>query len=67
MFTLIKMISTRDLVQQQAPSLVAAYALATAFYKFGSFALECVAFLGTWFVIDGAVSFIRRLFRSDEG
>ena len=34
-------------------SLVAAFAIASALFKFGSFALECLAFLGTWFVLDG--------------
>ena len=33
-------------------SLVAAFAIATFFYKFGSFALECLAFLATWSLID---------------
>ena len=63
MFTLIKMISTRDLLLQQAPSLTASFLIANVFYKFGSFALECVAFLGTWYVLDAAVNLIRRSFR----
>lgn len=33
-------------------SLVVAFAIATAFYRFGSFALECVAFIATWTLID---------------
>lgn len=33
-------------------SLVSAFAIATFFYKFGSFALECLAFLATWSLID---------------
>lgn len=33
-------------------SLVIAFAVATAFYRFGSFALECVAFVATWALID---------------
>ena len=65
MFTLIKMISTRELLQQQAPSLAASFLIASTLYKFGSFALECVAFLATWYVIDGAVNFVRGLFKSE--
>ncbi len=65
MFTLIKMISTRELLQQQAPSLTASFLIANVFYKFGSFALECVAFLGTWYVLDAAVNLVRGLFRSE--
>jgi hypothetical protein len=33
-------------------SLVAAFAIASLFYRFGSFALECLAFLATWSLID---------------
>ena len=33
-------------------SLTIAFAIATVFYEFGSFALECLAFLATWAVID---------------
>ena len=33
-------------------SLVLAFSLAAAFYRFGSFALECVAFVATWALID---------------
>ena len=62
MFTLIKMISTRELLLQQAPSLSASFLIANVFYKFGSFALECVAFLGTWYVLDAAVNLVRGKF-----
>lgn len=33
-------------------NLAIAFAIATFFYKFGSFALECLAFLATWAVLD---------------
>jgi uncharacterized membrane protein YgcG len=33
-------------------SLVIAFAIASVFFKFGSFALECLAFLATWTLID---------------
>jgi hypothetical protein len=65
MFTLIKMISTRELLLQQAPSLTASFLIANVFYKFGSFALECVAFLGTWYVFDAAVNLVRGKFRNE--
>lgn len=41
-------------------SLVAAFALASAFYRFGNFALECVAFLVTWVAIDFPVQWLVR-------
>lgn len=65
MFTLIKMISTRELLLQQAPSLSASFLIANVFYKFGSFALECVAFLGTWYVLDAAVNLVRGKFGNE--
>lgn len=34
------------------PALFLAFGIAEFFYKFKSFALECVAFLATWLVID---------------
>jgi hypothetical protein len=33
-------------------SLVAAFAVAALFYRFGSFALECLAFLATWALFE---------------
>ena len=39
-------------------SLVLAFAIATAAYRFGSFALECLAFLATWALIDLAAQWL---------
>jgi hypothetical protein len=33
-------------------SLAIAFAIASVFFKFGSFALECLAFLATWGLLD---------------
>lgn len=56
MYTLIQAIPIRQLLLAQLPALFASLVIAEVFYKFGSFTLEAVAFLGTWFVIDGALS-----------
>jgi hypothetical protein len=37
---------------RETPALGASLILAELFYKFGSFSLECLAFLGTWFVLS---------------
>ncbi len=58
MFTLMKSVSARDLALRQTPCLVAALLVAELFYKFGSFSLECVAFLITWFVLDAATALV---------
>lgn len=49
-------------------TLAVAFAIATLFYKFGSFALECLAFLATWSLIDLPAQWLaRRLGASPEG
>lgn len=58
MYTLIKMIPVRQLLVEQVPAMVTSLVIAELFYKFHSFTLECVAFLVTWYVIDGAINFV---------
>lgn len=60
MYALYRLLSARDLVLEQLPALVAALALAEAFYKFGSFLLEAVAFLATWVVLEFGIRHVRR-------
>lgn len=60
MYQLLASISTQDLALRQAPAFAASFIIASLFYKFGSFALECVAFLATWFVIDAVIQLIVR-------
>ena len=50
----------------QLPSLAAAFLLAENFYKFHSFALECLAFLATWYLFDLAIDVVRQLFRQSR-
>ena len=63
MYTLVKAIPLRDLVFEQAPALVVSWVIAEMLYKFHSFTLETAAFLATWFVVDGAISTVRRFLR----
>ena len=55
MFQLIKTLGAGELLARQLPVAGVAFLTAELFYKFGSFALECVAFLATWFVLDAVV------------
>jgi hypothetical protein len=55
MYRLLTSLPVGELVTRQAPIFLTAFVLAELFFKFGSFALECGAFLGTWFLIDAAV------------
>ena len=63
MYTLIRSLPLRTILVAQAPALAASWLIAEMFYKFHSFTLELAAFLATWFVIDGALSFAFRFFK----
>ena len=54
MYQLLTVLARHDLVSRQLPSFSIAFLAASAFYRFGSFALESAAFLATWFAIDAA-------------
>jgi len=43
-------------IKLEVPAGITAFAIAEVFYKFHSFALECLAFLATWFVISWIAS-----------
>lgn len=60
MYTLIRSMPVSRFAATQLPPLVAAFVIAEVFYKFHSFALECGAFLATWFVIDACIDGLRR-------
>ena len=66
MFQLIRTLSASHLLARQLPVAGVAFLTATLFYKFGNFALECVAFLATWFVLDAIVQGGVRLFAPAE-
>ena len=55
MYTLIQSIPIRQLLLEQLPVVFASLLIAELFYKLGSFTLECVAFLSTWYVLDAGV------------
>ena len=63
MYTLIRSITVRQLFLEQVPALGSSIVIAEIFYKFHSFTLECLAFLVTWFVIDGVLKFIGKQLR----
>ncbi len=60
MYTLIRSVRIPELLLQQAPPLGLSLVIAERFYKFHSFTLECLAFLGTWYALDAAVHLIWR-------
>ena len=56
MYSLIKRLTTKELLVTQTPTLVVSLTVAEVFYKFGSFLLEAAAFLLTWFILDALIS-----------
>lgn len=52
MFEQLQKRSGKHLVTRSFPPLAISFGAASFFFKFGSFALECVAFLALWFVLD---------------
>lgn len=52
MFAIIKDLGPRIAMKKEAVPFVGALAVAEFFFKFGSFALECVAFLAVWSVFS---------------
>ena len=52
MFSLIKDLGLRVAAKQEAVPFLIAFGIAEFFFKFHSFALECLAFLATWFVLS---------------
>ena len=61
MFELLRSTPLRQLLARQAPALAISLVVAELFYKFGSFTLECIGFLATWFVLDALFAQIGRV------
>ncbi|EEE35706.1 conserved hypothetical protein [Rhodobacteraceae bacterium KLH11] len=57
----IKSQGTKAFLRQEAPWLIIAFVIADLFYKWGSFALECVGFLLTWYGLSLMSSLVLRM------
>lgn len=58
MYTLLRSLSSRELLFQQLPALSGSLIIAEVFYKFGSFGLEVLAFLATWLILDAIIQVV---------
>lgn len=67
MFELVRSTSLAHLLSHQLPAFAVALVIAELFYKFGSFSLECLAFLATWFAIDFVYTKISAPLRKPRG
>lgn len=61
MYSVIDSVDVRQGLAREAPPLILSLGIAEAFYKFGSFTLEGLAFLATWFVASYALARARAL------
>ena len=61
MLEFVRSLNRNGTLVYQLPSMTAAFLIAENFYKFRSFALECLAFMATWYAIDLAVDILRKL------
>jgi hypothetical protein len=61
MYTLFRNSSLRVLLSVQAPPLVISFVIASLKFRGWGFALECLAFLALWFVLDAAFTGVRTL------
>ena len=52
MFSLIRDLGFRAATRQEAVPFVIAFVIAELFFKFKSFALECLAFLAVWALLS---------------
>ncbi len=59
MYTLFHNSSLRALLSLQGPPLLISFVVASLFFKGWGFALECMAFLALWFVLDAAFTGVR--------
>ena len=50
-------------VKNKLAALGLSLVIAELFYKFHSFTLEAMAFLGTWYAVDRAINLVRRLLK----
>lgn len=58
MFQLMHSLTVSELFKRQLPVFLVAFLIAEFFYKFKSFALEAIAFLVTWYVLDALAGFL---------
>lgn len=61
MYTMLRNASLGVLLSTQAPAFLIAFVTAELFFKWKSFALECLGFLALWFVLDAAFTGMRSL------
>lgn len=52
LFSLVKELGIHETLKRESVPLVLSFMIAEFFYKFHSFALECMGFLATWIILS---------------
>lgn len=52
MYSLFSSFALKEVITEHVPVLAVSVVIAELFFKFHSFTLECLAFLGTWYIMD---------------
>jgi len=63
MYSLMQLMPLKQILLEQAPMLGTSLVIAEVFYKFHSFTWECLAFLGTWYLLDAASTVLKNYWR----
>ena len=66
MYELIKRLSVKQIAFEQVPPFLLALTIAELFFKFHSFLMETGGFLLTWFLLDAALSMLRKRFNPPQ-
>ena len=64
MFTMMREMGLRRALVDELPYLVPSVVIAEGLYKFHSFTLECLAFLGTWYALSAVGARVKGWLRS---
>ena len=63
MYEAVRQIGVQGFILREAIPLALSLIIAEVFFKFGSFSLEVIAFLATWFLLSAATAAVRNRLR----
>ena len=66
MFQAIRSHGLSRTLTSETPVMIGSFVVAEMFYKFGSFSLECLAFLATWFVASWGLDVVTAAIRKTQ-
>ncbi|MEO6071611.1 MAG: hypothetical protein ABIN57_02615 [Chitinophagaceae bacterium] len=67
MYSILKSLGAKKFILRELPSLTLSIFITEMLYKFGSFILECGAFLITWFVASWLIALFQSYSHKSKG